>query len=179
MTSNAQFFVDQFASLDGTGTGTINQNVNGSVTPVEFFIRPPINKVFRISHMWLSFESNIDAGAGNLNNALLWGAAGFITNGVRILLRDAETDATLHDFTPHNLRSRGSLKYNGFATSIDTFGSGPTDFFVVSARRAFTDFDTELILTREHKLSVLVQDNLTALHTQFLRVTGKWGHGSL
>ena len=73
----------QLMSISGDGTGGASQNVNGSVTPVKFYIQPPSDEKYTLKRM------NVHGIDGNWNNASQYGALGTaLAVGIKIYTYD-------------------------------------------------------------------------------------------
>lgn len=76
----------QLVTIDGTPTGSDDINVNGSVTPVDFWVQPAPDEVLYVRHVSISISDNGNPsynGYGNISGPLANGSILFYEqNGV-------------------------------------------------------------------------------------------------
>lgn len=153
-------------TTDGTLTGTHEANVNGSVTPVEFWTQPSPGQIFIISQIAFTIS---DAGSSNLDD--YGGIVGPLTNGVQMW---AEVNGNKFDFgTP-------------FKSNRDFFELGSTEFFTDEFNAGVrlknytinaTEFAERLGLSLNgitiDKFGIRVQDDLSTLQSHAFAVGGR------
>jgi hypothetical protein len=143
--------------------GSEDANVNGSVTPVEFFVRPPPEEIWRIARMLVFVEDTKIIAAQ-------YGNAGLLTNGVKLYIANDQ-------YTLNDLLDGGTVNSNAewaeycFDAEAKIWGSG-NEFLTV--RWTFTKAGVPLRLegSKRERLAVLIQDDLTGLDTQEFIVQG-------
>ena len=152
-------------SANGDGTGTISQNVNGSVTPVEFSIDAESGKTFVLTRL------NVLAIDGNFNSATGYGALSALTNGIKIHVEDSE-GTILKDFTQYTTIKR-SYDWSLLSGVDNTFigGAGADPLLI---RWTFSRGYDNIYLNgdRGEKFVVTISDNLTGLDDQICFIQG-------
>jgi hypothetical protein len=152
------------ADTVGDGTGSINMNVNGSVTPVIFRIKPPPTEVYRFAWWMLTIE---DTGSFDSSG---WGNNGGVplTNG--IIFQKSVNGVTTQLFNCE-IKSHIDLASMAIDFNYHAFGSG-NEF--VTARWKVTDTGQYFRLdgATNDELQIVIRDDLTYLVSQRLRVSG-------
>ena len=155
-----------YQALDtlGTGAGSISQNVNGSVTPVKFFIQPPSDEKYTLKRM------NLHAIDSNWNNATFYGAIGALPNGIRCYVED--DSGIIYEYTSNFKikRSRDwALLAGADAVSIGAAGADP-----LIVRWTFASGYSNITLdgSKNERFVVEVPDDLTGLDDQIAVVQG-------
>jgi hypothetical protein len=133
---------------------TIDLNVDGSVTPVEFHIRPNVGVKWDITRVMFYIE-----GTGTMDSGL-FGDIAALTNGV--VLR--KKDGTYKNI--FNVKSNGDFANRAYDISYDS--RAPAGTSAVRVRRSFGGQDKNGVVVRLDgtsldELEILVQDNLTGL----------------
>lgn len=145
--------------------GSAEAAVDGSVTPVEFYVRPVAGEVWRIARMLVFLEASSIA-AGSYGPV----PVGSLSNGIRVYLAnsDVETNDLLDVHTIHT--SAGWAEYCHDA-QVKAWGAG-NEFLTV--RWTFTKAGVPLRLdgNKQERLVVLVQDDLTGLVSHQFIVQG-------
>lgn len=163
----ASQFVDQYLTTGGDGSGSEEQTVDGSVTPVEFYITPPAGQVYLIKFMsWdMICSSSIDS-------LLTYGNIAPLTNGVIFAVEEVAAAVTIRGLNgTRPIRDNADLFFMGMqGTDIGNRNdanalTGYTDFMQV--------FGSPLRLTEEERLVCRVQDDLTSIVSQKMLVTGR------
>ena len=143
--------------------GSAGANVNGAITPVEFFVRPPPGEFWRISRMIVFIEDTKIIAAQ-------YGNQGLIPNGVRLYV--ANDHGELND-----LMDGGSINTSAewaeycFDADVKTWGVG-NEFMPV--RWTFTKAGVPIRLdgSKRERLAILIQDDLSGLATHEFIVQG-------
>ena len=145
--------------------GSEQAAVNGSVTPVEFFVKPPPGEIWRIARMMVFLEASSVSAA-------YYGpvTVGKLTNGVRIYTADDEGEL-------NDLADGGAIQTSAewaeycFDADVKNWGAG-NDF--LSVRWTFTKAGVPLRLRGDYgeRFAILIQDNLTGLVSHEFIVQG-------
>lgn len=149
--------------LVGDGSNHI-ANVNGSVTPVPFWIGPPADEMWAIYRMVVTIEDNANITADS------YGGISELTNGVslKIIEGNQTTGKVLVDLMDgDNVKNVVGWAEHTYDMAEHSFGSGNN--FVV-ARWTFAHAGRPLILDGADldKLVVYINDDLTTLvHHEF------------
>lgn len=156
--------VYQFADTVGDGSGTTNMNVDGSITPVIFLVKPSVGEIYRIARIIVSVRDTgtIDSGG--------WGANGGspLTNG---LVANVKWNGSVIPLTVESIKSNIDLAAISYDISHNSWGSG--DEFVVF-RFTFTKAGQYIRLDGDlgDELQFVVNDDLTYLVQQRISVQG-------
>jgi hypothetical protein len=155
----------QALSTNGDGTGTISQNVDGSITPVLFYIQPPSNEKYRLRRM------NVHAIDANWNNALQYGALGAaLANGIKIYVRD--DSGIIKDYT----RDMTIKRTHDWAllAGVDSVNIGAATADPLLVRWTFARGASDIIIdgSNNERLIVEIPDDLTGLDEQLCEVQG-------
>jgi hypothetical protein len=155
-----------YQALDtvGDGTGAISQNVNGSVTPVKFLIKPPITEKYILKRL------NIHAIDANWNNATFYGATGALLNGIRAYIED--DSGIIKEYTSNFKikRSRDwALLAGTDAVSVGSAGADP-----LSVRWTFARGCSDITLNgaNSERFVMEIPDDLTGLDDQIAVIQG-------
>lgn len=136
--------------------------IDGSVTPVEFYITPDTNE------NWIITEWSIIVrdGKGFTTGAI--GSNGVLTNGLQILFESNSVQTPILDYT---IKTNADIFETTYDTKIETAGN---DFDILVARWNFNDIGSLIKLNSAttDKLIVKVQDNLTSLTSLKIKVKG-------
>ena len=156
--------INRILDTDGDGTGSTNQAVNGSVTPVTFKLAPAAGEVMLISRIMFYIEDT-----GNFD-AADWGNGITLTNGVQI---KQKKNGIVSNFGAA-CKSTGDLAGMMYDINHFAFGVGNE---IVCGRLTFTKFGEPMRLDGDFgdELQIVIQDDLTGLVNQ--RVTAQ-GHYS-
>lgn len=155
-----------FRVLDtvGDGTGSTSQNVNGSVTAVEYFVQPPAGTSYILKRM------NVLVIDANFNVATSYGALAALTNGIKIEVRNI--NGVVKDFT-EQVKIKRSYDYTLLAGGDNT-STGGAGADALRIRWTFARGYDDILLNgdTEDKLVVTIQDDLTGLDEQVMEVQG-------
>lgn len=136
--------------------GSSDAAIDGSVTPVEFFTRPPPGEVWRIARLLVTFEASSISAA-------YYGpvGVGILTNGIRLYI--ADDDREVNDLLDGDTIKKSAewVEYC-FDAEVKAWGAG-NDF--LTARWTFTKAGVPLRLNgnRRERFVALIQDDLTGL----------------
>jgi hypothetical protein len=152
------------ADIVGDGTGSINMNVNGSVTPVIFRIKPSPTEVYRLAWWMLTIEdtgSFDSSGWGNNSGVPL-------TNGI---IFQKSVNGVLTQLFNCEIKSHIDLASMVVDFNYYAFGTG-NEF--VTARWKVTDTGQYFRLdgANNEELQIVIRDNLTHLVSQRVRMSG-------
>jgi hypothetical protein len=155
--------VYQLLSTNGDGTGVTSMNVDGSVTPVKFYIQPPSNKTYILRRM------NVQAIDGNFNNASLYGTV-TLTNGMRIYIEN--DGGIIKEYT-----DGFTIKRNhdwALLSGVDAPAIGGAGSDALLIRWTFANGCSYIKLngSKNERLVLEVTDNMTGLDDQLSQVQG-------
>ena len=168
-TSDAFPLLRRHLDTEGTGTGSHDANVDGSITPQTFRISPPSSGFFAISQLVCFIED-----AGNFTT-LRYGALPELTTGLTIGFFDTDTGALVTDYTAaHKIKTNADWAMFAWETALNTWGGGDSHFV---ARWNITHTGTRIILPQGGDVSfgVRVSDDLTGLTAHEFIVEGHSG----
>lgn len=158
--------VYQIMSTNGDGTGTLSQNVDGSSTPVLFYIQPPSGEKYTLRRM------NIHGIDGNWNNASHYGALGAaLTTGIKIYT-EINGGALIKDYTRDiTIKRTHDWALLAGVDSISVGGAGEDPLLV---RWTFKRGSCDIILdgSKNERLVIEIGDNLVNLTDQLAMVQG-------
>lgn len=138
--------------------------IDGSVTPVEFFIRPPGDEIWRIARMVVFIEDS-------KINADDYGAiVGGLTNGVELYVAD---DNGIINHLMDNGAVNSSAEWAEYCYDADAKFWGVGNEFL-TVRWTFTKAGVPIRLdgSKRQRLAILIQDDLTGLIGQEFIVQG-------
>ncbi|MCK5600655.1 hypothetical protein KAR91_02230 [Candidatus Pacearchaeota archaeon] len=155
-----------YQALDtlGTGLGSISQNVNGSVTPVKFFIQPPSDEKYILQRMALHA---IDS---NWNNANFYGATAALLNGIRIYI---ENDGGIIKEYTSNFKIKRTRDW-ALLAGADAITQGAAGADPLIVRWTFNAGATNIPLdgSKNERFVLEIPDDLTGLDDQIAVVQG-------
>jgi len=162
MTVGVENLIFRYLDTDGDGSGTKNAIGDYSVTPTDFYIQDATANI-HLNRMLVTVE---DSGAFDAEH---YGNGVTLTNGIKVSVTDAE-DNELIDLTDglviHTNADWGRQCYD---VDVKTWGTGDE---VALVRWTFDRTGHPLIITRNKKLKVTLNDDLTALVGHFFQVQG-------
>ena len=147
-----QLPVNQLFTDDGTPGGSSNMAVDGSVTPVTFFVQPPSDEIWRVLHIFLIIE---DTGLYRPDN---YGAIGALTNGIVSAVRTGTSPLVTGAF-PIQTNADWDLFSSRFEVRE---GTGAT-LALVSRIDTGEQNPTRLDGSLNRNLAVTINDDLTGL----------------
>lgn len=153
----------QFMDLIGDGLGATNQNVDGSVTPVSFFVKPPAGKVYGIARIIFSLRDSGSMDSGGWGNN-----ANSLTNGILLNWRRA---GNIIPLTNEAIKSHIDVAAVCHDLVHQNWGQG--DEFI-TARFTFTKAGNYLALDGDlgDYLEVVIRDDLSYLVQQRVSAQG-------
>lgn len=155
--------VYQLLTEAGDGTGNASMNVDGSSTPVKFFIQPPITDRYILKRM------NIEAINSNFNNASLYGTL-TLAVGMRVYVEN--DGGIIKEYTlGFNIKRTHDW---ALLAGVDNITVGSANFDPLTVRWTFANgcSDIELDGSKNERLVVEVPDNMTGLNDQLIQVQG-------
>lgn len=154
-------FVKRLGTI-GDGTGVTNMNVDGSIVPVIFKIKPPIGEIWRIATWNLYIQ---DSGSFD---ATRWGNGLILTNGV---LPRVKIDGITQNLLDFPIKNTGDIA--ALAGTVTPLAIGVGDE-ILTAIWSFINQGQylRLIGDNEDELQLVIQDDLTALNMQYVQVLG-------
>ncbi len=156
----------QLLTVNGDGTGNGSQNVNGSITPVLFYIQPASNEMHILRRM------NIESIDANFNNAAQYGALGAaLANGIKIYV-EVNGGALIKDYTKDI-----TIKRNhdwALLAGVDSPVIGGAGNDALLARWTFALGGGDIILdgSKNERLVIEIPDDLQGLTDQLAFVQG-------
>lgn len=162
--SEKRFPLYQYADTVGDKTGAVNMNVNGSVTPVSFYVKPPIGYTYGLARIIAGVK---DGGVWATEN---WGGLGSpLTNGIKMYIKLNGLGEV--DMTQVPIRSNFDLANISYDADYQTIGSGES---YMAFRFTFTRAGQFVILNGDlgDYIRFEINDNLTGLTTQRVSVQG-------
>jgi hypothetical protein len=149
-------------STDGNGAGETDMAVDGSVTPVEFYVQPPVGEIWRIarSMIYIQDEKGFDVGT--------WGSGLILTNGHKVEIKH---NGVVNDILGFNLKTSGDISSIAYDTRLDTFGNADD---ILVGRWTFTRAGQFIRLDGDKGdyFKVIVNDDLSDLSAQYIQVQG-------
>ena len=127
--------------------GNDNLTVDGSTTPVEFYIQPNKGEIIMIAR-WMIFIQ--DSKGFDITSL---GSNGSLANGLDIQLNG-------QSLLGYTIKSNGDIASIAYDMTLHTFGNADD---ILTARWTFTNAGQYIRLTENDKLSVIVQDDLTSI----------------
>lgn len=141
---------------------TSDMSVNGSVTPVDFFVQPPVGEIWYISNWMLYLQ---DAKGFDITT---WGSNGALTNGLGLKV---EVDGNVVNQLDFPVKTNGDVARIAYNMQLYAFGNGDD---VLTAKWSFKDMGQLLRLNgaTNDKLIVTINDDLTGISNQYIHVQG-------
>ena len=141
---------------------TSDMSVNGSVTPVDFFVQPPVDEVWYIAKWMLYLQD------GKGFDITTWGSNGALTNGLDLKVEVNGVTVNQLDFP---VKHNGDIARIAYDMQLHEFGNGDD---ILTAQWSFTEMGQFLRLdgATNDKLIVTVQDDLTGITTQHIHIQG-------
>lgn len=153
----------QLLTVNGDGTGNASMNVDGSSTPVKFYIQPPSDEKYTLKRM------NVEVIDGSFNDALKYGGL-TLGNGMRVFI---ENDSGLIKEYTNGFTIKRNFDWALFAGVDTPILSAPvTDALII--RWTFGKGCSDIVLdgSNTERLVVEVQDLMTGLDEQLIIVQG-------
>ena len=153
----------QLLTVNGDGTGNASMNVDGSSTPVKFFIQPPATEKYILKRL------DAEVIDGNFNDALKYGTL-TLGNGMRVYVEN--DSGIIKEYT-----AGFTIKRNfdwALLAGVDTpvITAPVTDALIIRWTFGKGCSDIELDGSNTERLVVEVQDLMTGLDDQLIMVQG-------
>jgi len=154
----------QLLSTNGDGTGTKNMNVNGSVTPVKFYVQPPLNTSYKLNRL------NINATASSFIDATKY-AGVTLTNGIKAYVE--RKGVKIKDFT-RDINIKSSYMW-GLLAGIDSITQEGALSDPLLVRWTFDRSYKKFILygNKLDRFVIEIADNLTSMTTHYAMLQGE------
>ena len=151
----------RFLDTNGDGTGSIDQVVDGSVTPVDFKITCPEGSTYEINRLILEVQ---DVGSFDTN---AYGNGIALTTGVQVITSRPTRVPIEIDYTAqHPIKTNVDWAAYMYDIDLITFGSGNN---VLHARYTLTNDGGPIKLGPGDSLIIRINDDLTGLEEQNIR----------
>lgn len=150
----------RFADTVGDGTGSINANVDGSVTPVDFKVTIPAGKVGIVHRLIVTIRDS-----GSLDSGL-YGNNITLVNGIDVIYKDPYGNETVRS-AQHPIKSNIDWAAYCYDVEIHPWGSGDQGMF---ARYTFTKDGAPLVLPAGSEYIIRINDDLTGLTAHHFRL---------
>jgi len=146
----------------GDGSGSESQNIDGSITPVVFKLKPPGGDIYNVTRIIFLIRDNASFDSGG------WGALGGTPLSNGCVLGKVLDGTSYSGFT---LKSNADIAGLCFDIAHDSWGSG--DEFL-TARFTFTKLGAPIRLIGDNgdELNFTINDNLTGLTDQYITAEG-------
>ena len=155
-----------YQALDetGDGTGNISQNVNGSITPVKFLIKPPS------THKYIFTRLNVFAIDSNWNNASFYGATAANANGIRIYI---ENDSGIVKEYTDNFKIKRARDW-ALLAGVDAVSIGSAGADPLTVRWTFERGGSDIVIdgSKGERFVMEIPDDLTGLIDQIAVIQG-------
>ena len=159
-------FATRFMDSVGDGSGSIELNVNGSITPVIFRIKPEAGEILYLSRLLWYLRDTGTLDSGGFGNGVE------LTNGIDFGFYSGEVRYP-QQFEPIKTNG-GWAKYCGPDVVPLTFGSGDE---ILSCRYSFyKDVDNQrnelpwLAESRDEEFRLIISDDLTGINELHCRI---------
>lgn len=150
----------RFMDTVGDGTGSIDMNVNGSVTPVTFKVTAAANELLIVNRAIIFIKDSGSLDADSYGNGLA------LTNGITGSV--IKSDATeIPMFGQHPVKTNGDWAAYCYDIADHSFGIGDS---ILSARYTFTRDGGPIGLMPGDSLEVYINDDLTGLTGHHIRL---------
>lgn len=152
----------RFMDTNGDGTGSINQAVNGSVTPVDFKITCPEGVTYELNRAIITVQDTgtFDTGAYGNGVALATGHE-IITDRPDRIPRELNVSAQLP------IKVNGDWASYMYNIEYLTFGTGDN---ILVCRYTFTEEGLPIKLGPGDSFIIRINDDLSALSRQHIRI---------
>ena len=166
-TTDAYPYVHRFVDSVGDGSGNINANVDGSVTPILFKCDPPVEGTFVFAELTVIIE-----GSGNFTTGSYGGGAA-LTNGLQLGLFDKDTGEPIVELTaPHRVRTNVDWALYAYPVTLSSWGAGTSHITANWDARKAGGAGVALVAGTQAALGVKISDDLTGLGNHFFVLKG-------
>lgn len=147
-------YFSRFMDTVGDATGTVEQAVNGSVTPVEFCVTAPSGYAYIVHALTITYAVTGKLDSGGYGN----GSA--LTNGVAVYEKNPDGSVKRDATFQLPIKSNVTWSAYSFNSSSLTFGSGDES---LSFKYDFIDDSAPIVLSPGQSYCLKVQDDLSAV----------------
>lgn len=159
--SESANFLSRPMTLDGVPTGDNSLVVNGSITPVEFYVTPAENQIFDIATINIVIADNSAAGVSDYGSI-----AGPLANGVIFFV---EVEGVKQDIS---YAFKSNADFAKESSSFDKYEMG-SNARVILYKEMFLEYTRgKLKIPYGSKFGVRVRDDLTGLLLHTCQVKG-------
>lgn len=165
------YHLSRCLDTNGNQTGTTAVTGDYSVTPEEFFIQPPSDRIYYITRMLVGIRDT-----GNFS-ASIYGAGSALTNGIKVQLKN--DDGTWDILDPNlPVTTNAQWGYHCYDASYQSYGVGD-NFLLVRWTFQRMGAWVELKGDNNDRLVVLANDDFTGLNEHYFTVQGLSATNSL
>lgn len=152
----------KFLDTNGDQSGTINAIGNYSSTPTDFFIKPPANKIYRLSRMIILIVSPAVIASGQ------YGSIDALTNGIKVLFTNSET------IELNKIPIKTHEDWGGICHDSQALNYGNVAGKAVSVRWSFFNSGEDFWLNGKSdcKFIIRLNDNFSSLVTHRFYIQG-------
>jgi hypothetical protein len=147
----------------GDGSGTTNMNVDGSITPITFKIKPSGGQLIKVARIIILVE---DTGTFDSDK---WGNGITLANGFNFKHKKSGITTDLLGFS---IKTTGEMSSICHDLDHRSFGTG-NEF--VSFRLTFTKAGSTINLYNDDELQLVVNDDMTDLVKMYVHAQGVYG----
>ena len=166
-TTDAFPYVHRFVDTVGDGSGDINANVDGSITPILFKCLPPAEGALVFAEVTIIIE-----GTGNFKTNTYGGLAA-LTNGLQLGLFDKDTEEPVVELTaPHRVRTNVDWALYAYPVTLSAWGGGSSHITANWDARKAGGAGVLLAAGSQLALGVKISDDLTGLANHFFVLKG-------
>jgi len=157
----------RYLDTDGDGTGTKDSAVDHSSSQGKYFITPQSETEILEIHRGI-----VHVADGSIFSAEKYGGIAALTNGIRIVILDADDDiiCDLTDGLP--IKSNGEWGRVCFDAVPSNYGQGDE---YLNVRWTFSKSGSPITLAYGEKLAMLIDDDLSDLLSHTIQVQGQRG----
>ncbi len=158
----------RYLSLDGTGGGNlanVNMAVDGSVTPQEFYVQPPIGKKWYFKRIIVGYKDTNGFSADEFASL-----GSVLTVGIAIQLKSGDSEVIIDLTATPNFAITSNAGWAVATGKAELFTWGPGNEFIEAEWNFEADDDSVdglsgLVLdgTKLQRLSFIIQDDLSAM----------------
>jgi hypothetical protein len=155
-------WLSRFLDTNGDSSGAIEQNVDGSVTPITFSWKVPVGYHLFVYRLIATIQDAGSFDADKYGNGLV------LTNGLDFGSTDPEGVFT--SATPQ-LRIKTNSDWASYSYDLTIHSQGQGDSIAV-IRYTFLNDGKPIQLTQEQSFVIIINDDLTPLNNHKVRIAG-------
>ena len=152
----------RFMDTIGDGTGAIEMNVNGAVTPVDYMITCPLGETYELHQALITIQ---DSGSFLAD---VYGSITALTNGVRVITSRPTRSPVEQDITAQ-LPIKTNADWIAYMQDVMIYDFAGGDR-IMSCRFPFVAEGAALRLGPGDSLIVRIADDLTGITKQHIRI---------